>query len=177
MQNDSPAGAASPEESAEELTSWKFVAMRREAKRFYSKYPTQTWKNIVSLGDSCYERDAVRDLALHRVGPARERLRVKLCVYPSCPSLLDMTCALVVDKVLLAPLLRHDGDLAIDLKGKPNRCVVFAEELGIPDLGSPAIYDQSGCLDGLLPGSVPEDGAACAALDNFAVIVRKTHVA
>lgn len=179
VQNDSPAGSASPLESADELTAWKYVAMRREAKRFYAKYPTQTWKNIVSIGDSRYERDAVQDVAFRRVGPAREKLRVKLCVCPSCPSLHDLTCALVVDKVLLAWLVRHDGDLDIDLNGKRNRCVVFAEALDMPDLGNLnlVIPGQNCCLDGLLPGSVPVDGAACSALDHFAVIVRKSYVA
>jgi hypothetical protein len=45
---------ASPDERRLELTSAKLAAMRQEAKRFYSQYPNQTWKNIISVGDASY---------------------------------------------------------------------------------------------------------------------------
>jgi hypothetical protein len=46
------------EERIEECTMAKYAAMKAEAKKFYSKYPGQSWKNILSIGDMCYERDS-----------------------------------------------------------------------------------------------------------------------
>merc|ERR1719311_1550888 len=39
---------------------WKNEAFMTEMTRFYSKYQAQSWKNVISIGDQCCERDAVR---------------------------------------------------------------------------------------------------------------------
>merc|ERR1711920_91151 len=37
---------------------WKEAALKNEIASFYSRYSQQSWKNIISIGDSIFERDA-----------------------------------------------------------------------------------------------------------------------
>lgn len=39
------------DEVREECTLAKYNAMKQEATAFYARYPGQSWKNIVSIGD------------------------------------------------------------------------------------------------------------------------------
>jgi len=45
---------------------WKELAFEQEISGFYSQYSHQSWKNIISIGDSIFERDAVRRVVLNR---------------------------------------------------------------------------------------------------------------
>merc|ERR1712203_212930 len=45
---------------------WKEVAFEQEIGGFYSRYTHQSWKNVISIGDSIFERDAVRNVVLAR---------------------------------------------------------------------------------------------------------------
>merc|ERR1719229_2167706 len=45
---------------------WKEVAFEQEINGFYSRYQHQSWKNVISIGDSIFERDALRKVVLSR---------------------------------------------------------------------------------------------------------------
>eukprot|EP00929_Paragymnodinium_shiwhaense_P069582 TRINITY_DN35090_c0_g1_i1.p1 TRINITY_DN35090_c0_g1~~TRINITY_DN35090_c0_g1_i1.p1 ORF type:complete len:511 (-),score=100.57 TRINITY_DN35090_c0_g1_i1:200-1732(-) len=59
-------GRASWQDVADQLTAAKRAAMEKEARSFYSRYPGQTWKNVLSFGDMQFEYDAVRGLSDNR---------------------------------------------------------------------------------------------------------------
>jgi len=99
-----------------DLTQAKLQAMRREASSFYSQYPGQTWKNVLSLGDMRYEHEAVKALSVDRVPTqARERLRIKSIILPTAPDLGELTLQLRVWSLLLPVCARFDGELEMDL--------------------------------------------------------------
>lgn len=128
---------ASLEERRQELTEAKLAAMRREAIGFYSRYPGQTWKNIISLGDMKYERDAVVELSAARAtsSTSRERLRTKAFVLPSAPSISELTVWLRIFKLLLPALVRYDGDIDADLYDAEDPMHVIGQALNLPELG------------------------------------------
>lgn len=141
-------GARGYEERRAEMTSAKLQAMRHEATAFYSRYPGQTWKNIISLGDMKYERDALQELSASRVAAAvmrvvgnnglpkvrRELLRTKACMLPGACSLGELTVWLRLFRMLLPALARFDGDLDLDLHTVSDPLPLLAKALGLPQL-------------------------------------------
>mmetsp|Transcript_21748 Transcript_21748/g.47510 ORF Transcript_21748/g.47510 Transcript_21748/m.47510 type:complete len:339 (+) Transcript_21748:63-1079(+) len=121
------------EERAHQLTKAKFTAMQKEAKRFYSQYPEQTWKNILSIGDAKYEHDAAQDLAFRRRAPERERLRLKALITPACPRINDLTYRLRLATILWPAYVNFDGDLDLDMN-TPERLQAIADALDMPEL-------------------------------------------
>jgi len=123
-----------------QLTQAKLSSMRQEAVLFYSRYPGQTWKNIISLGDMKYERDAVQELSSSRMAaplaPARERLRTKALVLPSAPTLNELTLWLRFFRLLLPTLVRFDGDVDLDLCKAQEPLQLLAKAFEVPALGS-----------------------------------------
>jgi hypothetical protein len=115
---------ASPEERSLELTSAKLAAMRHEAKSFYSQYPKQTWKNIISVGDAMYERDAAQELAFCRRSPQHERLRLKTIVTTGEPMIRDLTYRLRLATLLWPAHVHLDEDMRIDMNASPEKLFV-----------------------------------------------------
>mmetsp|Transcript_139156 Transcript_139156/g.259492 ORF Transcript_139156/g.259492 Transcript_139156/m.259492 type:complete len:332 (+) Transcript_139156:64-1059(+) len=127
--------ALSMEELHDQLIRGKFVAMQQEAKGFYSQYPDQTWKNIISVGDATYEYAAARDLTFRRSGPNRENLRTKCIVTPEAPALRDMTYTLSMTALLWPVFVAYDGDMDVNMNDMDDfRSSVNA--LGMPELKS-----------------------------------------
>jgi hypothetical protein len=124
----------SPDERRLELTSAKLAAMRQEAKRFYSQYPNQTWKNIISVGDASYEHDAAQELAFCRRSPERERLRLKTIVTPEAPMIRDLTYRLRLATLLWPAHVHFDGDMSIDMNAPPEKLQSLADVLNMPEL-------------------------------------------
>eukprot|EP00928_Gymnodinium_smaydae_P061131 TRINITY_DN45289_c0_g1_i1.p1 TRINITY_DN45289_c0_g1~~TRINITY_DN45289_c0_g1_i1.p1 ORF type:complete len:342 (-),score=78.85 TRINITY_DN45289_c0_g1_i1:89-1114(-) len=116
-----------------ELTKAKFVAMRQEAKKFYSQYPEQTWKNILSVGDAKYEHDAAQEVAFRRRALERERLRLKALLTPASPSVADLTYRLRLATILFPAYVQFDGDLDLDMN-TPERLQAIADALEMPEL-------------------------------------------
>lgn len=123
------------DERDEQLKRAKFFAMRREARAFYSKYSTQTWKNILSVGDSKYEHNAAKDLAFRRKAPERECLRIKAIVTPVRPLLRDLIYRLKLSTLLWPVYVNFDGDLDCDMNS-PDQLPAVADALGMPELRS-----------------------------------------
>jgi hypothetical protein len=121
------------EEFQEMLTKAKYAAMRQEAKDFYSQYAEQTWKNILSVGDSKYEHDAAQDLAFRRRAPARESLRVKAIVTPLSPTIRDLAYRLRLATLLWPAYVNFDGDLDLNMN-TPEQLYAIADSLCMPEL-------------------------------------------
>jgi len=124
----------SPDERCYELTSAKLAAMRQEANRFYSQYPGQTWKNIISVGDARYEHDAALELVFGRKSSDRERLRLKTIVTAMDPMIRDLTYRLSLATLLWPAHVHYDGDMSIDLNAPPEKLQSFADALNMPEL-------------------------------------------
>jgi hypothetical protein len=95
----------------------KSAAMRQCIRRLYSS--GRSWKNIMSIGDSETERDALSEVTfLHtqvdRKG-AEKKCRCKTLKLPEDPDLQQLTAELEVLATWIQPLVLHDGDLAVDL--------------------------------------------------------------
>jgi len=140
--------------------------MRNVAAQFYSRYPEQTWKNILSIGDMKYEHDAVQELALSRQSAAREFLRTKAILLPGGPSLSELTLRLRFSCLMLPAYVRFNGNIDLDLRRAPDPLEAIARALGIPELGSLEFPRHAW---GRTP--VPEQQTADAALDEVAVTV------
>lgn len=123
-------------ESKDILTKAKRIAMKKEAGKFYSRYPGQTWKNIFSIGDMHYERDALQEVTFTRVSPPREDIRTKVIVVPTKPTLKELTLRLRFGEILLPAYVHHDGDIDLDLPALPDPLQAIASALDIPQLGS-----------------------------------------
>lgn len=124
------------EELSEYLMKSKQIAMRQEAKDFYSKYPGQTWKNLISIGDMSYEHVALQEMTFRRVGAPREQLRSKAITVPTSPSLGQISARLHCSKHLLRPCVYFDGDFSINLEGAPEPLQVLGEGLEMPQIAS-----------------------------------------
>lgn len=123
-------------EMHDQLTKAKLEAMRQAANDFYSKYPGQTWKNILSIGDMPYEHSAVQEMTFRRVAPARERLRTKAITVPSEPSVGEVTFRLELQARLLPAYVQYDGDLSIELEALQDHIKVLAPALDMSELTS-----------------------------------------
>jgi len=137
--------AADADELREEYTRAKYKAMKEEAVAFYSRYPAQTWKNILSFGDMEYERDAVIDLGFRRVPPEAEKetLRVKAVSIPTAPALSEITFRLKLHFELLPAYVHHDGDLDLALEDAFDPCEEIGVALGIPALSKLSISQHA----------------------------------
>lgn len=116
-------GPQTKEEMIEEKTAWKYTAFCREAKRFYGRGASaereRAWDNILSVGDSLYEKAALQDLAFRRVGPASEQLRAKsICVAPN-RSLAAVTDWLRSGQGLLDEVVAFDGSRDVTACARP----------------------------------------------------------
>lgn len=156
-------------EKERRLTKAKHDAMQREATNFYSRYPGQTWKNIVCMGDAKFEHDAVHELASGRlcVSPKRERLRTKTILTPRGPSVMELTLHLEFSRLLLRPYAGCDGDFDLDLsRGDPLDAI--ASTLQIPQLRSVPVPRATW---GLGEDAIDEE-AAWEALDQVAITIQ-----
>lgn len=98
------------------LTAVKTLAMKREVESFYSRYPGQTWKNILSWGDADFEHDAVQAVTFEHESPAHEQVRTKAIIVPLAETLSEFTWGLRFSQTMLVAFVAHDGDLDLDLR-------------------------------------------------------------
>jgi len=119
------------------LTAAKLAAMRQEATEFYSRYPGQTWKNILCIGDMQFEHDAVRELASNRSSecPRRERLRTKTVLTPRGLSVSELTLQLELASMLLPAYVRFNGSFDLKL-AQSDPFSAIATTLRMPQLRS-----------------------------------------
>eukprot|EP00441_Pelagodinium_beii_P021887 CAMPEP_0197666118 /NCGR_PEP_ID=MMETSP1338-20131121/61573_1 /TAXON_ID=43686 ORGANISM="Pelagodinium beii, Strain RCC1491" /NCGR_SAMPLE_ID=MMETSP1338 /ASSEMBLY_ACC=CAM_ASM_000754 /LENGTH=305 /DNA_ID=CAMNT_0043245091 /DNA_START=67 /DNA_END=984 /DNA_ORIENTATION=- len=116
---------ADPDEESNEhhqfMQEAKFQAMKKEVNGFYAQRSRskQTSKNIISIGDAYYERNAAQDLAFRCQAPQGEILRLKTIVTPAEPSIALLTCRLKLGSALgLGRIAEFDDDLDLDMNSK-----------------------------------------------------------
>lgn len=151
-----------------EMTDAKLAAMRTEATNFYSRYPKQSWKNILSLGDMKYEYDALQELAHSRQSVGRERLNTKAILLPRKPSLSELTLRLKFSCLMLPVYVKYNGNIDLDLRTAVDPLQAIARAVGMPQLGDVPFPRHAW---GRTP--MPDGQVADEALDEVAVAVHE----
>lgn len=95
------------------LTEVKARAMKTAVTNFYSRYPNQSWKNIVSIGDALFEHTAIRQVVSER--PTAKRCRTKTIKLLEGPTTAGMVVQLSIISAWLAAIVQADEDVDIDL--------------------------------------------------------------
>ncbi|CAD7939593.1 unnamed protein product [Amoebophrya sp. A120] len=139
LSNQIPSDAAGQERY---WTAKKQLAIQREVEFFYSQYPGQSWKNVISIGDSDFERKATQltmqeysvglsDGALRTsqsrgeedqmcmsgfVGNHYRRLRTKTVKMYDSPRIKDLELEIQLLKKWLTALVQLDSGLDVDLE-------------------------------------------------------------
>jgi len=144
------------------LIAAKYYAMKKEATSFYSRYPGQTWKNILSFGDMLCEYAAVQEVTWRRTGPQRECVRTKSVVLPSYHRLSEFTLTCQLLHLLLPAFVRLDGDIGINLKEAQDPWEELAMCLQIPEMTTIPY-----------PLQVASQVEATEALDQVAILVHE----
>jgi hypothetical protein len=93
---------------------WKEVAFEQEIGGFYSRYQQQSWKNVISIGDSVFERDAVKRVVPNR-SYTKKRCRVKTLKLFDDPGMEDLIAQVRVVRDVLSSMIQYDGDVDIEL--------------------------------------------------------------
>lgn len=114
----------------------KQKAMQIQASEFYSRYPEQSWKNLLSIGDSVYEFNAMNRLgSKHRAMGGKEvHLRSKMVRLLYEPSFTSLTLQLRLFTELLPTLMRFNGCLKLNLPESRDPLRMIAQDLGLPRL-------------------------------------------
>lgn len=93
---------------------WKEAAFKQVIGQFYSRYEAQSWKNIISVGDATFERDALRHASTAR--PNRnKRCRVKTVKMLDEPSVEELIKQVKVILDGIGAIVRYDGNLDIEI--------------------------------------------------------------
>lgn len=96
------------------LTETKMRAMKAAVTQFYSRYPGQSWKNIVSIGDALFEHNAVRQVVAEYMPSTEKKCRtktVKLLDGPTCSGLMIQVS---IVSNWLRKIVEADYDVSID---------------------------------------------------------------
>lgn len=138
-----PPNPEDPESQEQYWVKKKQLAIESEVRKFYTQYPGQSWKNVISIGDSDFERRATYEtmmgykadqgnsaaqLDLSRskgedvmclsgmVGNHYRRLRTKTVKMYDSPRIKDLQLELQLLKKWLPSLVNLDSGLDVDLE-------------------------------------------------------------
>merc|ERR1711924_225762 len=78
--------------------------------------------------------DALQEVTFTRDSPAREKLRTKVVIVPSEPSLSAMTAGIQIWGALLPACVHYDGDVDLDFSKSGDRLKMVADALCMPEL-------------------------------------------
>jgi len=93
---------------------WKELAFDQEISGFYSRYQHQSWKNVISIGDSIFERDAVRRVVVNRPS-AKKKCRTKTAKLLDEPEIEELIAQVKVIHDALGLMVQYDGNLDIEI--------------------------------------------------------------
>merc|ERR1740130_2474878 len=154
------------ENAQAEVAHWtgvKASAIEAQCNNCYSQYQGQTWKNVISIGDSDFERNGTRDVvkqwcsANSRTAYQLPRTKtVKLLDDPTCE---DLSNQLKLLMSWLPELVRRDDPFNIDLDE------VQSGSASIDDLFSESCLDSghaNSLVEGRLWKVVPNGDPMCA---------------
>jgi len=107
---------ASQTSQADEMAPqrWKELAFEQEITGFYSRYAHQSWKNVISIGDSIFERDAVRRVVLNRPS-SKKKCRTKTAKLLDEPEIDELIAQVRVVHDALGLMVQYDGNLDIEI--------------------------------------------------------------
>jgi len=93
---------------------WKELVFEQEITGFYSRYQHQSWKNVISIGDSIFERDAVRRVVCNRPN-AKKQCRTKTAKLLDEPEVDELIAQVRVIHDALTLMVQYDGNLDIEI--------------------------------------------------------------
>lgn len=106
----------------DEIDVWtllKTVSMKGIVSSFYSERPNQSWKNIVSIGDSEAERSALQEITFLRRQPdhtgMEKRCRCKTVKLQDSPDIVQLNAEVEVLHTWMRAIAQYDGDICWDL--------------------------------------------------------------
>jgi len=110
--NPSETIAAQQNQSAPQ--KWKELAFEQELATFYSRYEHQSWKNVISIGDSVFERDAVNRVVVNRPS-IQKKCRTKTTKLLDEPAIDELIAEVRVVHDVLGLMVQYDGNLEIEI--------------------------------------------------------------
>jgi len=93
---------------------WKEIAFEQEINTFYSRYDHQSWKNVISIGDSVFERDAVQSVVVNRPS-VQKKCRTKTTKLLDEPAIDELIAEVRVIHDVLGLMVQYDGNLEIEI--------------------------------------------------------------
>lgn len=114
------------------LTETKARAMKEAVTNFYSRYPNQSWKNIISIGDAFFEHDAIRQVSRERpqIEGFQKKCRTKTVKLLEGPSIAGMVVQLSIIESWLAKIVQLDNDVDIDLSADEETVNSWVSQFG-----------------------------------------------
>lgn len=103
-----PLGVTSP-------AGWKQRAFQAEIERFYGRYPHQSWKNVLSIGDAPHEREALLRVTWSNNSPKCRPKSIKFMVRPNLDQLLRELDTL---RANLKEVVYHNDRLDLQFDGE-----------------------------------------------------------
>lgn len=98
------------------LTGFKEAAMKDVVTDFYTQYPNQSWKNLISIGDGMFEHQAIRQVAAQRPHQNNEKkCRTKTIKLMDNPSVDGLRVEVSLVRCWLQGIVTADADVEIDL--------------------------------------------------------------
>lgn len=101
-----PLGVTSP-------AGWKERAFSDAINRFYSRYRHQSWKNVISVGDALYEREALSRVMGWTPRTGGVKCRAKSVKLMERPSIEQLTEELRFLRQGLREIIEHNGNLDV----------------------------------------------------------------
>lgn len=93
---------------------WKEIAFHQTLHNLYSEYEQQSWKNILCIGDSPCEHQAIRVVTSQRPHKTK-RCYTKTMKLLHEPSIQELISQVKMVQVALTKMVEHDGHLNIEL--------------------------------------------------------------
>jgi hypothetical protein len=140
------------EMSTQERVRTKASAMKVAVASFYSQYPNQSWKNILSIGDAIYEHDAIRQVVSQRASTKMCRTKcLKLIERPAIDTLVIELCLL---RMWMPKLVGANADVDLDFSAGSEKLDVWAATYGpgpTPEASAPLTRSPEPNSCGLMP--------------------------
>jgi len=99
-------------------TGWKGAAFEETIRKFYSRYPRQSWKNIIVIGDACYEHEALAQVADLAPEFSTNRCRAKSIRFELQPSVASLARQLQMLRENLDNIVHHDDNLDLNFQSE-----------------------------------------------------------
>jgi hypothetical protein len=93
---------------------WKELVFEQEITGFYSRYAQQSWKNVISIGDAVFERDACRRVVVSRPS-AKKKCRTKTAKLLDEPEIEELIVQVEIIRDSLGLIVQYDGNLDIEI--------------------------------------------------------------